>query len=506
MPKGGIRNITCTINNPTEELLEMLNLAYDEGFIKYIIGGLERGEKTGTPHLQTYIQLAKQHRKSAIDKRLKGIWAEESKGSARENILYACKGEMLKKEWNRRGPDGKKLKEKGLDYGKNTQILINIGEPKEQGKRVDLNNIQEALMNGIPLHEIVWKCENYQQIRYAEKLYESPYVPKPHRTWRTECFVYWGEEGNVGKSYKAREEAEKYAALNNYRVWYSGENMMWFSEYNGQEVVVLEEWDDSQCTLGLLNRLLDDTPMRVNPKCEPQCEWLAKRVYISTNFNPQDWYINCKQSRRETLIGDEDGEGGRITESRHFFIKRKEGRPKTRICDQTDPYDTDNMVSQDSNSISEDSEEASQKSAGNIDPPPLSDLLENLKVPKMEEINWKEKLKNFLGPRSPKNSEKNKINIPENQDIHPIIKKKIEEKNICKECPTQLKWGKDSVKYNPLCDNCKSKPRCHGLFGRNENEGCKNIPEIQRRRHDLLGNEIIDYWPKCSKCDFEDAR
>jgi len=296
-----LRNVCFTINNPTEDDIELLHNGFEDGFFNYVLCGLEKGEKKGTPHLQGYAEMPEQNRLKAIRSYMpRAAKIQERKGTQSIASNYCKKGEMLKSEWNRLGPDGQKLREKGLDFGKNYIEVLDIGKPKKQGSRGDLENIQEELLAGVPLHEVIWRCKNYQQAKFAELLYAQPQVKKPVRNWMTEAYIYWGV-ANAGKTHKCMEEAEAYAKLNNYRVWHTSMNLQWWTGYNGQEVIIMDDFDDSKCALGMLLDLIDKKAMKVNPKGTAEVELLAKRVYITSNFSPFEWYSGTTENRRYAL-------------------------------------------------------------------------------------------------------------------------------------------------------------------------------------------------------------
>nr|QKV51252.1 putative replication associated protein [Crucivirus sp.] len=476
------RNFVFTINNPTENDITLIKNCYEDGYIRYVHGGYEVGEKTKTLHIQGHCNLHDQMRRKAIKKYFPRTEPQHMKAdNVYDSINYTKKGEMLKSEWKKKGPDGKPLREKGKDFGKNYQCAIELGKPPKQGERKDLDNIQKELLDGVPLHDIIWRCKNAQQQKYAENLYRCPQVPKPHRTWRTEAHVYWGK-ANTGKTYKARESAQKYADKHGYRVWYSGENGKWFSDYNGQEVVVMEDFDDSQYTLGVLLRLLDNVPYRVGGKYQPEEEWLAKRVYFSTNFDPQGWYGNCDPKRREALLGNENCENGRITFSRCFYNQRKDGRSTTIHLTEDDPYEEDE-ISENSIELESFSEET----------PPDDYEIEI----RDEDLNLEIDSKSVseVGRVIYEPAETKKIIVKNKSYIDPIeidFRKKLNKNHSTDVDKILEKKNEILIKNEILYEN--------------NNKFCKNCGEEKPEKyriHDKNMNEIIQYKKLCEECNSE---
>lgn len=122
------RRWSWTLNNYTEEEQLSLDQAVERlEDLDYLIYGIESGVE-GTPHLQGYLEVAKklsfQRVKELIG--LQRLHLEASKGSQKQNLTY-CKKDGNWKEF---------------------------GEKKNQGKRGDLQLLQEDIQNGMTYREV----------------------------------------------------------------------------------------------------------------------------------------------------------------------------------------------------------------------------------------------------------------------------------------------------------------------------------------------------------------
>lgn len=105
-----------------------------------------------------------------------------------------------------------------------------------------------------------------------------------NRTWQTYTIVLYGPPG-TGKSRRALFEAGPEA----YYVAPPEGGKLWFDGYDGQEHVVIDEFDGHFCKKTWLCRLLDRYPMRV-PVKGTTVPFLAKKVWITSNKEPVAWY------------------------------------------------------------------------------------------------------------------------------------------------------------------------------------------------------------------------
>lgn len=100
------------------------------------------------------------------------------------------------------------------------------------------------------------------------------------RNWPTDVFVLQGPTG-TGKSRWC---------LENFPDAYWKQRSQWWDNYNGEEVVILDEFY-GWLPFDLLLRICDRYPLMVETK-GGQIQFQAKKVIITTNAIPERWYKN----------------------------------------------------------------------------------------------------------------------------------------------------------------------------------------------------------------------
>lgn len=192
------------------------------------------------------------------------VHAECAKGDQQSNIAYCTKLPRVEPfvEW------GDKM-QPGAKPGKNVGIKRALDIIKGGGGMKDVLETEGEVF-----------VKNWKGLEVAMNLLA------PKRTWKTEVFVLYGKAG-TGKSWKARHDAGADA-------WYmprSGGTQVWFDGYSGQENVVIEEFY-GWIPLQMMLELLDETPIRC-PIKGGFVYWKPKKIFITSNANPEIWYANA---------------------------------------------------------------------------------------------------------------------------------------------------------------------------------------------------------------------
>ena len=118
------------------------------------------------------------------------------------------------------------------------------------------------------------------------------------RNWITFTSVFWGPPG-VGKTRRALEEAGEGA------YWLTkpqGSGTVWFDGYDGHEVVVIDEFY-GWIPRDLLQRMCDRYPLLVQTK-GGTVSFTAKRIIITSNKAPEDWYRAGLGAMERRLTGE----------------------------------------------------------------------------------------------------------------------------------------------------------------------------------------------------------
>lgn len=181
--------------------------------------------------------------------------------------------------------------EDNVNYCSKGGLFEEWGDKPDQGKRIDLIELKERIMDGASVDDIA--LENpvafHQYGRTLERL-QTIRLRRQHRTWYTQGIWVWGPSG-VGKSHMA---FENYSYETHY---IKNLNEDWWDGYTGQEVVILNEYK-GQLTLGEIFDLVDKWPKTVKYRNREPVPFLAKTVYITSSKNPYEMYTSLGKEEK----------------------------------------------------------------------------------------------------------------------------------------------------------------------------------------------------------------
>lgn len=253
MPKNGnqARNWLFTLNNPSSPMVPEEWKTVPG--VKACVWQLEKAGTTGTPHLQGYLQLEKAWRLGRLRQLCPGAHWEPRCGTHDQARAYCTK-----EDTRQMGP---------FEYGTSTR----------QGQRSDLLGAKAILDGGGTISDVA--NEHFGVfLRYHRGLHLYASLRRRPRDFKTTCVVIHGPTG-TGKSSYVREYAPD-------AYWMPrGE---WFDQYDGQSVVVIDEFY-GWMPYDTLLRLVDRYPMLV-PFKGGFTSFVARKVYIISNKAPTMWY------------------------------------------------------------------------------------------------------------------------------------------------------------------------------------------------------------------------
>ncbi|AYP28913.1 MAG: putative viral replication protein [Circoviridae sp.] len=259
-PTMASRNWVFTVNNPTEEIV------YPD-YIKIGVHQLEQGE-FGTPHYQGYIECKHSVRLEQLKRWLPTAHWEKRKGSRLECLSYVTK-------------ESSRIEDTvyfGISDIEVAQILEN-GTKRSQQE--NLKEIQKKILDGASDGEIaddffdIW-------VKYYKAFSHYRMLKTPKRDWSVETIVIQGATG-VGKSRMCMDD---------FPSAYWKQRSQWWDGYSGEETIIIDEFY-GWLPFDTLLRLCDRYPLLLEVK-GGQVQCLAKRVIITTNALPHNWYkSNC---------------------------------------------------------------------------------------------------------------------------------------------------------------------------------------------------------------------
>lgn len=256
-----------TLNNYTEDDFLHLFQLQERGTLTYLVAGKEVGQN-GTRHIQAYFELPTRKRLTQVTNLLgQRGHLESRRGTAAQARDYCTK-------------DGD-YREAGLISDTN------------QGERTDLQQLKSALDRGESILSI---SENYfgQYLRYHKTILSYRLLHSTKRNWKTEVKVFWGVTG-TGKTRTVHETVQ-----NDGETLYVHPGGSWFDGFDGQHNVLFDDYSGSCFPLPYLLKLLDRYPMSV-PVKGGFTNWNPKRIYITSNIDPANWYPNAHDEHKRAL-------------------------------------------------------------------------------------------------------------------------------------------------------------------------------------------------------------
>jgi len=249
-----------TLNNPTIEPLDLLNEAVSKKKVDYIVFQKEQGIDEHTIHYQGYIELKGNQRMSWLRNNIsnQAHWEPKSRNSTREQARDYC----MKDDTRIEGP-------------------FEAGEWKEKntGRRTYLTMIRAQVDAGQRMIQILPVCENFQQIRFAEKLVE--YRQPTYEYKKKKVVWYWGPTDTL----KTKTALAKCDPLDRYMT----SSCEWMNGYYGESYVVFNDLRAKNFPYVDLLNLLDGYEIKLEIKGSFTI-WKPEKIWITSPWHPEDAY------------------------------------------------------------------------------------------------------------------------------------------------------------------------------------------------------------------------
>lgn len=301
-----VRKYQLTINNPAEHgftherIKETLT---DWKAISYWCLCDEIGEQ-GTYHTHIYLYSKNAIEFGAVQTRFYGAHIEAAKGSHRENKDYIRK----EGKW----ADDKK-KETNLP-----DTFEESGElPPEKTKRESVSEeILQMIEDGASNADILRSVPStITKLSHLERARQTLLEEKYSEAWRElDVYYFFGKPGTG----KTRYVMEKYGYRNVYRITNYDHP---FDQYNGQDVIVFDEFRSSLPITEMLN-YLDGYPLSLPCRYADKTACYTK-VYIISNISLEEQYRNIQINEPVTF----DAFRRRINNPPEEFLDNSEELP-----------------------------------------------------------------------------------------------------------------------------------------------------------------------------------
>jgi len=263
--KHAAKHWVFTLNNFAVSDEERLADLWRSQCLTYLVYGREQGER-GTPHLQGFISFQRKVRfckvKEAVGSR---AHCEVARGTPAEAAAYCKK-------------DG---------------AFVEFGElPAGRGARTELDDLARMLLDGASVAEIR-RCYPGTYLKHRRAIRDEIRERVLPRDFKPTVKILWGPTGTG----KTRSVYDFHLAENVYK--HDGGD--WFDGYNGQDVVLFDDFSGSDFKLTYLLKLCDRYPMRVPVKGD-FVHFRPLVIYFTSNVDPEDWYKNAISEHRAAFF------------------------------------------------------------------------------------------------------------------------------------------------------------------------------------------------------------
>lgn len=253
------RGWVFTLNNYSDD-----DISRFKAFVcDYLCFGKEVSS-SGTPHLQGYLYVKN---KIQFD-RLKKIFPRAHWAVAAIDHRLALQEAISKQQ------------SQNMLYCSKEGDFFEQGRRLEPSSRPDINKVKESLRHCCKMREIVQEATSFQAMRMAElrmSYIEPSRFEKPHVLW-----IYGDDydEYDVATAFKGED------------VYYQSQpTLASWPGYDGHEVVIIQDFDETVCNPRFLKKLFSSEPMYVNNK-GGQRQFLAKTIVITCILPPSQLYLN----------------------------------------------------------------------------------------------------------------------------------------------------------------------------------------------------------------------
>ncbi len=286
------RGWIITWNSVTKRNLRGIKAATD---YKWFIGQLEVAPKTGKVHLQGAVWYPTPRTLGGVKKKWPGAHLIPADGTPAESRTYCTKVESRlvgKRAWAYEGG----VMPMQVSLGRVNRQGEWVGAPilplKFKGARTDVRE----LLAFAKCHSMTQCWEEYPEAMFRSHrsvmAYKTAMVNK--QTARPDVYVYYGDT-ETGKSWRCMIGASGGKGSDpgdrDFYVMNTPTNaacVPWMDGYDGEEDVILEDFDGS-IHYRILLRMLDQYRLKMQVK-GGMVEFCAKRIWISSNKHPREWY------------------------------------------------------------------------------------------------------------------------------------------------------------------------------------------------------------------------
>jgi len=269
-----------------------LNAAAQVPPCTYAVFQPEMGEH-GTFHVQGYFEFNKRMTMKQVKDHVGSrCHLDAARGTQDECIAYCTKETDLDADPPVYGriEDGEVM-----EFGERMKVSEKTG--RTAGSRTDWADVWAMVKQGAKNTDILDKhpamIPNVRAIQHARFAVQC----ESSRNWTTKLLVLWGTPDS-GKTTTAISLCEK----GRYFIVAADGKQLWWDGYDPSihDTVIFDEFVGSRAPITFMNQICDSIDLNVQTK-GGFSRFLAKRVIITSNFSPREWYRNVVEARQESL-------------------------------------------------------------------------------------------------------------------------------------------------------------------------------------------------------------
>jgi len=172
------------------------------------------------------------------------------------------------------------------------------GEARAQGARSDLVDIKRKIDDGVAINSLY--DEHFgSMIRYKRQFIEYKRVTTSSRSLKTKTFLFVGPPGK-GKSTLMKVLARYLGRV--YVQPFKKGSGLYFDDYDGEDVMIIDEFDGDVMTPKMFNAIADEHPCVLPVHGGAGHQMVSRYLFLGSNYAPQSWWKkrNASQLRQTT--------------------------------------------------------------------------------------------------------------------------------------------------------------------------------------------------------------
>jgi len=239
---------------------------YQPEYMSFMIYQHEICPTSGRHHIQGYFQCKSMKRAAGIIKEFKGIFLRKAFASPSANIAYCSKEETRHPDY----PD-----------------IYQFGEPRGTKESKTIDQVADMLKTGLTYSDMLKDDEIPSIVLMRNRKYILPFEADLHRNVVRDVEITFISGGTrLGKTHLAWSQVQNPDCV--YQPVLQEGQPLWFDNYNGQDILLLNDITPSTIARAMLLNICDKWPMPIPVKgARTNAKWT--KVIITTNVDLSSW-------------------------------------------------------------------------------------------------------------------------------------------------------------------------------------------------------------------------